>query len=133
MIGPQADLNTVSQLFALESDGGLIRSPGTVDFVQGPAMSGGVFITVRIDDPRLSADLAYLKVGSGHYFTFFRPYHLWFIEAPLSVARAFIHRQTTLVPLDRPVAEVLTVAKRDLKAGENSRRLWRLHLPWQPR
>jgi predicted homoserine dehydrogenase-like protein len=118
MIGPQADLDTVSKLFALEADGGLIKKPGTVDFVQGPAMSGGVFITVRIDDARLSADLQYLKVGQGHYFTFFRPYHLWFLEAPLSVARAFIHRQTTLVPLNRPVAEVLTIAKRDLKPGE---------------
>jgi predicted homoserine dehydrogenase-like protein len=82
-------------------------------------MSGGVFVTVKVADARIRADLEYLKVGRGAYFTFFRPYHLWFIEAPISVARAYLHRQTTLVPLDRPVAEVMTMAKRDLKPGEH--------------
>jgi predicted homoserine dehydrogenase-like protein len=118
MLGPPADLGTVSQIFALAEDGGLTQFPGAVDFVQGSAMAGGVFITVRIADERLRADLEYLKVGRGRYYTFFRPYHLWFLEAPISVARAHLYRQATLVPLDRPVAEVLTVAKRDLQPGE---------------
>jgi predicted homoserine dehydrogenase-like protein len=118
MIGPVADLSTVSRVFALQADGGLIESPRTVDFVQGNAMAGGVFITVRIEDERVRADLEYLKVGKGQYYTFFRPYHLWFLEAPISVARAYLYRQTTLVPRDDPVAEVITVAKRDLLAGE---------------
>jgi predicted homoserine dehydrogenase-like protein len=118
MIGPEADLTTVSKVFALKSDGGLIEKPRTVDFVQGNGMAGGVFITVRIEDPRIRADLEYLKVGKGYYYTFFRPYHLWFLEAPISVARAYLYRQTTLVPQDLPVAEVLTIAKRDLQAGE---------------
>lgn len=118
MLGPEADLATVSQVFALQEDGGLIEKPGVVDFVQGNAMAGGVFITVRVPDARLRNDLEYLKVGKGQYFTFFRPYHLWFIEAPISVARAYLHSQVTLAPLDSPVAEVLTVAKRDLLPGE---------------
>ena len=118
MLGPEADLSNVSQIFALQTDGGLIQTPNTVDFVQGSSMSGGVFITARIEDPRIRADLEYLKVGKGHYYTFFRPYHLWFLEAPISVARAVLYRQKTLVPLDQPGAEVLTVAKRSLQAGE---------------
>jgi predicted homoserine dehydrogenase-like protein len=118
MCGPAADLESVSRVFALEEDGGISQFPGVVDFVQGSAMAGGVFITVRIGDQRIRADLEYLKVGKGRYYTFFRPYHLWFLEAPLSVARAALYRQTTLVPLERPVAEVLTIAKRDLGAGE---------------
>jgi predicted homoserine dehydrogenase-like protein len=81
-------------------------------------MAGGVFVTVRVQDERIRADLQYLKVGKGKYFTFFRPYHLWFLEAPISMARAHLHRQVTLVPLDRPVAESMAVAKRDLKPGE---------------
>ena len=64
------------------------------------------------------ADLKYLKVGKGKYYTFFRPYHLWFLEAPISIARAFLKRETTLVPLDRPVADVMSVAKRDLLPGD---------------
>ncbi len=118
MVGPEATLDTVSQIYALKDDGGITQSPGTVDFVQGPSMSGGVFVTVRIRDERIQADLNYLKVGKGKYFTFFRPYHLWFLEAPISIARAYLKHETTLVPLDRPVCDVMTVAKRDLKAGE---------------
>ncbi len=118
MTGPEATLETVSQVFALQEDGGLTPFPGVVDFVQGSAMAGGVFVTVRVPSPRIRDDLSYLKVGQGKYFTFFRPYHLWFIEAPISIARAHLHRQTTLVPLDRPVAEVMAVAKRDLRPGE---------------
>ena len=118
MCGPEATLETVSQVFALEEDGGITKFPGAVDFVQGSAMAGGVFVTVRIGDERIQADLEYLKVGKGKYYTFFRPYHLWFLEAPISVARAFLYKQSTLVPLDRPVAEVMTVAKRPLRAGE---------------
>jgi predicted homoserine dehydrogenase-like protein len=118
MIGPEADLETVSRIFALEEDGGIIKVPRTVDFVQGTAMSGGVFITVRVPDPRIQADLQYLKVGKGKYTTFFRPYHLWFIEAPISVAQAHLHRKVWLTPQDKPVAEVMTIAKKDLRSGD---------------
>ena len=118
MKGPEADLTNVSEIFALVEDGGITPHPGIVDFVQGSAMAGGVFITVRVGNRRIDDDLVYLKVGKGRYFTFFRPYHLWFLEAPISVARAFLHGETTLVPLDEPVAEVMTVAKKDLRPGD---------------
>ena len=118
MIGPEATLETVSRVFALKEDGGLTEFPGAVDFVQGNAMAGGVFVTVRVTDPRLRADLEYLKVGRGQYFTFFRPYHLWFIEAPISIARACLFREATLTPLERPIADIMTVAKRALNPGQ---------------
>ena len=118
MIGPQATLENVSEVFAFEQDGGLTQFPGAVDFVQGSSMAGGVFVVVRIDDERIRADLEYLKVGKGNYFTFFRPYHLWFLEAPISIARAHILREPTLIPLERPVADIMTVAKRDLAPGD---------------
>jgi len=118
MIGPDANLETVSQIFALEEDGGLAKFAGAVDFVQGSAMAGGVFTIVKAGSHRIRDDLQYLKVGNGDYFTFFRPYHLWFIEAPISIARAYLRREVTLVSLDKPVADVMAVAKRDLKVGE---------------
>jgi len=118
MVGPEANLQTVSRTFALEEDGGVTSFPGAVDFVQGNEMAGGVFVTVRIHDERIQADLEYLKVGQGRYYTFFRPYHLWFLEAPISVARLHLRREQWMVPLDQPVAEVMTVAKRSLRAGE---------------
>jgi predicted homoserine dehydrogenase-like protein len=118
MTGPEATLETVSEIFALEEDGGITKFPGAVDFVQGDSMAGGVFVTVRVEDERIRGDLQYLKVGKSKYFTFFRPYHLWFLEAPISIARAHLHRYVTLAPLNRPVAEAMTVAKKDLKSGE---------------
>jgi predicted homoserine dehydrogenase-like protein len=81
-------------------------------------MAGGVFITVKVDSKRIREDLQYLKVGSGKYFTFFRLYHLWFIEAPISIAKAHLYRETTLVPQDKAIAESMTIAKADLKPGD---------------
>jgi len=118
MVGPEATLETVSEIFALQEDGGITKFPGAVDFVQGSSMSGGVFVTVRIHDARIRADLEYLKVGRGLYYTFFRPYHLWFLEAPISVAMAHLRHEVWMAPLDLPVAEVMTVAKRPLQPGE---------------
>ncbi|MGD0725119.1 MAG: NAD(P)-dependent oxidoreductase [Spirochaetia bacterium] len=118
MVGPEASRQTVSDIFSLKEDGGICPFPGVVDFVQGSDMSGGVFLTVRVDNARLAEDLRYLKAGKGRYTTFFRPYHLWFIEAPISVARAHLYGEPWLVPLDRPVVEVLTIAKKDLAPGE---------------
>lgn len=117
MIGPEASIENVSQVFALEEDGGISKFPGNVDFVQGQSMSGGVFVTVRVSDPRIQADLNYLKVGSGQYFTFFRHYHLWFLEASISIARAYLNNEVWLEPLDTPVADVITVAKKNLNPG----------------
>jgi predicted homoserine dehydrogenase-like protein len=81
-------------------------------------MSGGVFVTVRVNDARIRDDLQYLKVGKGNYFTFFRPYHLWFLEAPISIAEAYFNKRVWLEPLDEPVADIMTVAKRDLSPGD---------------
>ncbi|RKY02167.1 MAG: NAD(P)-dependent oxidoreductase [Spirochaetes bacterium] len=118
MIGPKANLKNVSKIFALIEDNGISTHTHAVDFVQGEEMSGGVFITVKIEDQVIQNDLEYLKVGIGKYFTFFRPYHLWFLEAPLSFARAYLYKKPTLVPVNKPSAEVLTVAKKDLKPGD---------------
>jgi predicted homoserine dehydrogenase-like protein len=118
MIGPEASLENVSEVFALEEDGGISQFPGNVDFVQGSSMSGGVFVTVRVADERIQADLNYLKVGTGKYFTFFRHYHLWFLEASISIAQAYLYKKPWMEPLDKPVADVMTVAKKNLKVGD---------------
>ena len=118
MMGPEATIDNVSEIFALEEDGGITRFPGAVDFVQGPSMSGGVFVTVRVNDKRIRDDLQYLKVGKGKYFTFFRPYHLWFLESPISIAEAYFNKRVWLAPQDEPVADIMTVAKKDLFPGD---------------
>jgi predicted homoserine dehydrogenase-like protein len=118
MYGPAAKLAELAQVFALKEDGGLLDFPGAVDYSISSDVAGGVFVVVRVDNPRIREDLEYLKVGRGPYFSFFRPYHLWFLEAPLSIARAYLRKGPTLQPLAEPVAEVVAVAKRDLAPGE---------------
>jgi len=118
MIGPEASFENVSEIFALEEDGGISQFPGNIDFVQGSSMSGGVFVIVKVDDRRIQADLNYLKVGGGKYFTFFRHYHLWFLEASISIAKAYLDKQVWLEPLDCPIADVMTIAKKDLQVGD---------------
>ena len=46
------------------------------------------------------------------------PFHLPHVQIASTIGRAVIHRDPTVAPLGAPVCEVLTVAKRDLKAGE---------------
>ncbi len=118
MHGPPADRNSITQWMALAEDGGLLSQPGVVDYVTGPEMAGGVWVVVWVSHETIIEDLRYLKVGQGPYFCFFRPYHLWFLEAGLSVARAHLMRQATLVPQAMPTSEVLAIAKRDLEPGE---------------
>ena len=71
-----------------------------------------------LPDELLAASAQYFKMGDGPEYLFFRPYHLCHIEAPFSVADAVLHREPTIAPLGRPIAQTVTVAKRALQAGE---------------
>jgi predicted homoserine dehydrogenase-like protein len=76
-----------------------------------------VFIIGRTDHPTVIEEMAYLSMGPGPYFAFYRPYHLASLEAPLTVARAVLDRVSTLEPVAWN-AEVVATAKRDLKPGD---------------
>src|SRR4029450_11181629 len=60
---------------------------------------------------------AYVSMGDGPYYCFYRPYHLASLEAPLTVARAALDRVSTLAPVAWK-AEVVATAKRDLRPGD---------------
>ena len=70
------------------------------------------------DEPVLQQYANYLKMGDGPYYTFYVPYHLPHLESPLTVARAVLFQDAATSPLGAPVADVVTMAKTDLKAGE---------------
>jgi len=76
-----------------------------------------VFVIGFCDDPVVVEEMAYLGMGPGPYYSFYRPFHLASVEAPLSVAQAVLDRTPSLAPRSW-LAEVVTVAKRDLRAGE---------------
>ena len=91
---------------------------GIVDYSVGAAPHTGGFVVVHEENPYKKTQLAYYKLGDGPFYVFYTPFHLPHIQMPSTIGRAVIHRDATVAPLARPVCEVVTVAKRDLKAGE---------------
>ena len=91
---------------------------GIVDYVVGAKPSPGVFILATHDDPKQRHYLDLYKLGAGPLYCFYTPYHLCHFEVPLSVARAVLFDDAVLAPLGAPQVEVVTTAKRDLRAGE---------------
>src|SRR4029453_18472121 len=89
---------------------------GVVDYATGP-VAPGVFIVGRTDHPTVIEEMAYMSMGPGPYYGFYRPYHLASLEAPQTVAPGALDRVATLAPVAWN-AEVEATAKRDLKPGD---------------
>lgn len=118
MHGPAASREDLAQVLCTKADGGILNKAGVVDYSIGKGVAPGVFCIVKPRHDRVTERMIDLKVGPGPCFSLLRPYHLTSLEVPLSAARAVLHKRADLVPLDRPVAECVTVAKRDLHPGQ---------------
>ncbi len=125
------NIENIARVYSLKSEGGILSQHGVVELANSVAEDGrtmlpnglgmGVFVVIRTDHPFTQEDLRsyYLHPGGdGHNYLLYRPYHLVAVEAPISIAKAVLYGQPTGAPLPKPTAEVITVAKRDLKAGE---------------
>jgi len=98
----------------------IIKQEGIVDYAMGIKAideAAGVFVIGKRKGEFVSADLDYLKKGKGPYYLFFRGHHLCYFETAKSIAEAVLFNTATL-PHKNRVADVLSVAKKDLKAGE---------------
>jgi len=128
---PSAGYADLPSLFRPRDEGGLLERTGVVDLSNavGPdgrtdvptAIANGVWVVVTTDQPLLQEDLAFygLPASPDHrYAAFWRPYHLCGVETPLSIAEAALFGTPTAAPPAGPVADVVAVAKRDLRAGE---------------
>jgi predicted homoserine dehydrogenase-like protein len=60
----------------------------------------------------------YLKMGERPLYVFYTPQHLPHLQAPLTAARAVLFGDAAIAPRGAPVCDVITTAKRDLRAGE---------------
>ena len=118
MHGPAATRDELASVLIPKEHGGVLSKKGCVDYSIGTGVAPGVFCIVTTDHPRLQERMIDLKVGKGPYFALTRPYHLTSLEVPLSAARAVLHSHADMVPLEQPVAECITLAKRDLAVGE---------------
>ena len=117
--GMSAYKTTVPELhnvFKPAADGGILDRSGVVDFATGP-VAPGVFVVARSDDHTVIEEMDYLGMGAGPYYSFYRPYHLASIEAPLSIPPAVLDGISDIHPRAWR-AEVAAGTKRPLKAGE---------------
>jgi predicted homoserine dehydrogenase-like protein len=90
---------------------------GIVDYVLGARPSPGVFILATIEDPQHRHLLKLYKLGNGPLYSFYAPYHLCHFEAPFGIARAVLFGDA-VVAAQRPSVDVISVAKKSLKAGD---------------
>jgi predicted homoserine dehydrogenase-like protein len=105
----------VLELFSQEQ----LLSGGLVDFLLGAEpKTGGAFVVGYDDDPSRRKYMEYFKMGPGPFYVFYRPWHLPHLEAPLTVARAALFGDAAVTPRGTPRCDVVTMAKRDLSAGE---------------
>lgn len=91
---------------------------GQIDFVLGAEPHTGAFVMGFNDHPIKKKYMSYFKFGDGPLYLFYTPYHLPHMQLPHTVARAVLFKDATLAPLGAPVCDTVSVAKRDLKAGE---------------
>lgn len=91
---------------------------GVVEYTLGGDFGSGVFVIGSGAHPDLAAPyLEYLKMGPGPWYLFYRPWHLVQMETPLSIAEAVLDGQPTIAPKGAAIAQVVTIAKRDLPEG----------------
>ncbi len=128
---PPVNISDIAQVFSLREEGGILSRHGVVELANSIAIDGktmldnplrmGVFVVIRTDHPFTQEDLASYNLhpgGDGKNYLLYRPYHLVAVEAPISIAKAVLYGEPTGTPLPTPVADIITVAKRNLKAGE---------------
>ena len=63
MNGPVSEVSDLNRNLIPESDGGVLKESGRVDFAFGPAP--GVFSIVTTDNPTIIEEMAYLSMGDG--------------------------------------------------------------------
>jgi predicted homoserine dehydrogenase-like protein len=91
----------------------------TVEYTLGGDFAGGVFVVGFSDNTDfVQPALRFLKMGDGPFYTFYRPYHLVHVEAPVSIAEVYLDREPTIAPAGPFVADVVAIAKKDLAPGD---------------
>lgn len=115
MYGPAcAHVNEIAGLLPAE----MMLAGGLVDYALGAAPYTGAFVVVHEANPAKRTHLAYCKLGDGPFYVFYTPFHLPHVQVASSIGRAVVLGDPTVAPSGGPVCEVVTIAKRDLGAGE---------------
>lgn len=115
MYGPEC--NHVKEAINMFSEDEMMDG-GMVDYILGAEPGPGVFVIAYNDHPVKKEYATYLKMGDGPFYVFYVPYHLPHLEVPLTAARAVLFNDAAVAAQNGPVCEVISIAKKDLKAGE---------------
>ena len=108
----------VADVLGQVEDSQLVEMGGAVDFALGAEPGTGAFVVSRTEHSVKREFLRYFKMGDGPLYVFYQPWHLPQADAPLTAARAALFLDAAVSPQGAPVCEVVAMAKRDLKAGE---------------
>lgn len=115
MYGPKcAHVKEASGLFPKEQ----LLNGGLVDFLLGAEPHTGAFVIGYNENPINKQYMSYFKMGDGPFYVFYTPFHLPHLQVLTTIARAALFHDATATPLGRPICEVLTVAKRQLRLGD---------------
>jgi predicted homoserine dehydrogenase-like protein len=115
MYGPECShVREAANLFPIDQ----MLNGGLVDYILGAEPSPGVFVLGNNEHPNRQHYMKHFKMGDGPLYVFYTPYHLPHLEVPLTAARAVLFQDAAVTPLAGPMCDVITVAKRDLEAGE---------------
>ncbi len=118
----RANKGELLDILKTKKQGGILDNSGVVEFVIGD-LAPGVFLVYTTKNKILAEELKYLLMGSGPNYLLYRPYHLTSMETPISIARAYFYREPTMIPAGGLVSEVVTIAKKDLRAGDRLDRI----------
>jgi predicted homoserine dehydrogenase-like protein len=114
-VAPGTNIREAAQAFSADE---LANGPGLVDYVLGADPSPGVFVLGTLAHPAQRHSLEYYKMGKGPLYCFYQPYHLCHFEVPFTIGRAALFGDATIAPQGPPRVDVVTVAKKDLCAGD---------------
>lgn len=93
-------------------------STGLVDYALGAAPHTGAFVIVYEENKLKQMQMGYVKMGDGPFYVFYTPFHLPHIQIASTIGRAVLHGDATVAPVAGPVCDVISMAKRDMRAGE---------------
>jgi len=120
----------VPELLQLKKNGGILNNLGVVEKIKPPGDSPvplghnfiWVFVVVRATTPLEKGMLSlggHVKAGVDNRI-FYSCYHRVSMQAPITVAAVAIDHRATVTPMagNKRAADVITMAKKDLKVGE---------------
>ena len=116
MHGIAGDLETTVDQLKLKSEGGVLNNYGVVEYVDG--LAPGVFVIVKGQNEGVIHELSYMMKKERDHQILYRPYHLASLETPISIAKAVLMGESSIVPMGAPVSDTIAVTKKDIKKGE---------------